>query len=541
MEHRLRVATPQAKLVAELVVRSREVSHTNSATVYIEDASVRVEQRINYLVRHQPLRELSFELPPELARVASQIEILMLAGGEEGSLGYESGTFVDLLPVADAGDGGENASHFRVLLPQPCIGEIVLTIDYRYVPAEMPVRNTWRVPLIRPVDGQLTAQRAWLHSSPQYAVAMTAPPNGSTWKPETSNDPALAGSPNAFVAQRGELYLPIVSQPRNIDTPSTTMVDRVWLQTWMSKDMRQDRAAFRFRTTSPQVTVELAPHTPEVLDVRLDGEPASVLSRGAGRVVVRVSQKPREEDTNNDATDVPHTLELRYRIPMRFALVTRHALTPPQMVGLTALCETYWHVVLPGDKHVIRSPDQMATASRWQWLNGFWGREPTRTQAELERWAAASTQISPSAAHNQYLYAGVAPVSTIGLVTAPRWLIVLSASAGVLSLVLSCIYFPIMRRRWVLGALGCALAVLAVVFPAPALLLAQASLLGVVSSALAVVLARLVARPSPWRVIVPTSGSARPAASRPDSAGRAPAATAGSTSPTLSLRLPNPE
>jgi hypothetical protein len=494
-------------------------------------------------VRHQPLRELTFELPPELPADAGQVEILMVAGSDAGSLGYESGTFVDLEPVAEAGDGdgGESAARFRVSLPQPCVGEIVLTIGYHYAPAEMPVGNRLRVPLLRPADGRTTAQRAVVHASPRSSVAISLAPEGSTWRAEPSIEPASTDAPKSFVAEGSELYLPIVSRPMNVDTASATMVDRIWLQTWLSSEIRQDRAAFRFRTSGSQIAVELAPRTPEVMEVLLDGEPARVLSRDGGRVVVGIAPSPSEDDTTDGIKEAQHTLELRYRIPMRFALVTRHALTPPQMIGMTALSEVYWHVVLPGDKHVIRSPTQMATASQWQWLSGFWGREPTRSHAELQRWVAASAQLGPSSAHNQYLYTGVAPLSTIGLITAPRWLVALGASAAVLSLVLSCIYFSIMRRPWVLGAIACALALSAVVFPVPALLLAQASLLGVVSAALAVVIARVAVRPAPWRLVVPTGGSARPAASRPDSAVLAPAATAGSTSPTLSLRSPNPE
>jgi hypothetical protein len=117
-------------------------------------------------------------------------------------------------------------------------------------------------------------------------------------------------------------------------------------------------------------------------------------------------------------------------------------------------------------------------------------------------------------------------------------LIVLTASASVLFLALAFIYLPIVRQRWILGAIACVLAGLVIVYPAPALLLAQAALLGLIAAALAGVIARIVARPAPWRVVVASSGSARLATSRPDSAARVPAPTTDSTSPTVSLRAP---
>jgi hypothetical protein len=213
-------------------------------------------------------------------------------------------------------------------------------------------------------------------------------------------------------------------------------------------------------------------------------------------------------------------------------------MTPHQVVGTTALSEVYWHVVLPADKHLIRSPAAMTEAGTWQWLNSFWGRRPARSQGELEAWVGASSQLAPSAAQNEYLFTGLAPVSTMDFVVAPRWLIVLVSSSGILGLTLGCVYVPAMRGRWMLGALACLLAGLALTFPTAALLLAQASALGLVSAVIAVCLARLVARPGPWGVIVPASGSHRQATPRPDALVMPPVAAAASTSPTVPLRVP---
>ena len=102
----------------------------------------------------------------------------------------------------------------------------------------------------------------------------------------------------------------------------------------------------------------------------------------------------------------------------------------------------YWQIVLPGDEHVIDSPAQLTSASQWQWLGSFWGRRPVKSQAELEEWVGASEQMAPTDAQNQYLFTGLLPVSTIELVTGPRWLIVLAASAAVLALVIAWLYVP---------------------------------------------------------------------------------------------------
>ncbi len=304
--------------------------------------------------------------------------------------------------------------------------------------------------------------------------------------------------------------------------------------------MRQDRAAFRFRTSGPTVTVELPPGTSaDQLEVLVDGQPAEIASRAAGRLVVRVATALGEHTASVENANAPHTLELRYRRANQWALLVRRHLTPPQLDGMTALAEVYWQIVLPSDGHVIQAPPQLAAASQWQWLGNFWGRRPTRSQADLEKWSGASSQLAPSAAQNEYLYCGLSPLSSIEVVTAPRWLIVLTASGAVLALVLAWIYVPAVRRGWLVLVLACALAVMAAAFPTPALLLGQASVLGIVLSALAVWIARFTTRSTRWVPPVATGSTHRQLTPRSDSLLIPSVATAASTAPAAPFQLPD--
>jgi hypothetical protein len=183
----------------------------------------------------------------------------------------------------------------------------------------------------------------------------------------------------------------------------------------------------------------------------------------------------------------------------------------------------------------------MISASEWQWLDSFWGRRPTRSQAELEEWVGASTQLAATRSQNEYLFTGLAPLSSIDLVVAPRWLIVLAASTFVLMLALVWIYLPAIRRRQMVAAFAVVLAGLAIAFPIPALLLAQASVLGTVLAGLALVVARLVARPTRWPVVLSTASSLRSKMPRAESIVMPPVAATASTSPTILHRGPQSE
>jgi hypothetical protein len=125
--------------------------------------------------------------------------------------------------------------------------------------------------------------------------------------------------------------------------------------------------------------------------------------------------------------------------------------------------------------------------------------------------------MTPSAGQNLYLYSGFAAPGSIEFVTTPRWLIVFGASATILMFALAGIYVPAARRGWIAVAALCLLAGLAIAFPAPAVLLGQASILGIAMAVIAIWISRWTAR-SPQSMLVAASGSTqRPVARRPES------------------------
>jgi hypothetical protein len=286
--------------------------------------------------------------------------------------------------------------------------------------------------------------------------------------------------------------------------------------------------------------VELPPRAPaDEVEVLLDGEPTENLSQAAGQIVVRVDPDMSDGDLSR-RNKTAHTLELRWREPINEAVLTRHQLTPPQLAGTKSLSQVYWQIVLPGDVHVVRSPARIMPAGEWQWLGSFWGRRPALVQSDLEGWAGASSQIAPGSEHNQYLYTGISPAVSIELVTAPRWFVVLVASSAVLAIGLTWIYVPATRSRWIVAALACVLAGLAVAFPTPAVLLAQAAVLGVIGVLLAMLLRRLTARTTLVPISVST-GSSRYSPPRGDSILMPPVVATASTAPTVPLRVPEGE
>jgi hypothetical protein len=539
-----RCLSPGATFVAERIVRPREVSIEMAARLDVSADEARVEEQLDCLVRYEPLRELVLDVPDDWPPERQVEAVLMSASAESEAAGSPPAP----LSVVSGGDetattaGGSRTRRVRVPFPQPRLGRFSVVL--RYVAtrtAGNPRGGQWSVPLAQPVEGHLAGQRATVRAASGWSVGLDPAAIDSAWQPVDRSHVAGSDSPTAlagtwrggtideFFASEPQLALPLVLESVDLATPSATTIKRVWLQAWLSAGVVQMRAAFRLHSEAPVIAVELPSGVlPQEVEVLLDGRLATLQSRDQGRLVVRLSTDSVEEQGDVDAgraANIDHTLELRYRLQSADGLVVKRRWTPPQLAGLTALSELYWHVVLPSDVHVVRSPAQLTPTGRWQWLGGFWGRLPERTQTELESWVGASAQLTPSAVQNQYLFSGVVPVASIEVVTMPRWLIVLGASGAVMAVVLAWIYVPVARRGWIVIALAVAVAALAVACPTPAMLFGQAAVLGVGAASVAVVLARLLVRPVPWSRPAGGSTMVRFGASRSESVSAPPAGT----------------
>jgi hypothetical protein len=546
-EFRFRCFLPEAVFVADRVTRTRDVAVAATARIEVREVDARVIQQVDYAVRFEPIGELAYEIPSDLQFEESEVEVALIAaaaaaeGGEDPQETVLRFTSTEPAVTPQAAAGSTGLRTLRVTLPQPRLGRFLVELRYNVTrPSERADGASWTVPLVRPADGKVTEMRAKVYAPREIGIALDPAVDASTWTAvEAVGQDSDERADSEFVAAKPEALLPLLLRAVDLNTPSATVVDRVWLQTWITDDMRQERAAFRFRSVGRLVTVELPPDTvANEVEVLLDGEPADVASREAGRIAVRLA--PAATGAENEASAVddadPHTLELRYRRATNDRIVTRRRFTPPQWIGMTALSEVYWQIVLPGDLHVIRAPQQLAAASQWQWLGNFWGRRPTRSHAELEEWVGAASQLPPSAAQNEYLYSGLAAVSSIEIITAPRWLIVLVASGGVLAVALAWTNVPAVRRRWMLVGVASLLAGFAAAFPTPTMLLAQASVLGVGLAALAAMIARLGSRTSQWHLPMPTTSPHRPVTPRADSVLLPPmAAASASTAPAAPL------
>jgi hypothetical protein len=534
---RFHTLIPDALFAATRTIRPSTVTAEVESSLAVDWQRLEATQRIDYRVEHQPIEQIALDVPIGWKLVDNQIEITPVGG---------TGAPIVVAAVAESAAHGRATQVVRATLSQPRMGGFQARVAYQFAePSELLGVGQNTVPLPGPT-ARVARHRVHVAAGQRVAVAL-GEGAAATWR-EVS---AMRAEQSLVVDAIGpQASLPLAMEPLVANRPQDTKVTRAWLQTWQVGAMVQDRAVFQYHTSGSAVTVELPPQvaTQEV-EVLADGELAHVSARQEGRLIVDVPSQVRSALSAVDATPVSHTLELRYRRPAPLGLIARHEFTPPQLVGSSALSEVYWQVVLPGDRHVVQAPAALVPVEPWQWLEVFAGRHAAKLQSEMEEWAGATNQLAPTEAQNAYLYSGLAPVASIEMLTAPRWLVVLAASGAVLAVVSLWMYVPSVRRGWLGILLAAVVAGLAVAYPAPAVLLGQAAALGVILAGVSMWLQRRLARPVPRPTTTSGSTNLRMRSSlRTDSylspslgaasSGNASSGTTGSGTPTMPLAVP---
>jgi hypothetical protein len=199
-----------------------------------------------------------------------------------------------------------------------------------------------------------------------------------------------------------------------------------------------------------------------------------------------------------------HTLEISLPFTsrphwgrMRFALPQLGDATPPQ--------RWFWQLVLPPDEHVLIDDPRATAAHRWIRSGWFWRRETPNAQRTLEQWTEASQQPPLPEGTNRYLYSSFESPNQIQVYTCPRRWLVYGSSAALLLVSLALIYVRWLRHPLSLLLLAIGILALAWRFPATAVLVAQASVLGGIMGLIALLLAAVL-QPRP-AVPVPTAPS----------------------------------
>jgi hypothetical protein len=443
--------------VATRRVRTQHCSVKADSLVRLRRGPIEVTQQLDYQIAYEPKRSYLLSLPVDLSELKGfQVLLNEQLLEHRPALGNEDGR--NLLEVVDTQDR---------------LGAVELSIRYS-LPAPALKADTathLEIPLVEPADTDFDrslGQSIRIEYAEELQLSL----------PEsTGEDDSLVPSERGVLTGKTDKLLTSLHVDASLQqTPeiSSMVVDRMWIQSWLSPKQRQDRCVLQLRTAAPAVTVWLPGQTnASGVQVLVDGK--AVLSPSITDRALRIELGPA-------ATPQQHVVELWYSLPRAATgwWLADHQLAPPKLEGAPPPQQIQWQVVLPSHEHLLFEPRDYAPEMKWTWRQYYWTRLANYSQSRLEDWCGASRQDPLPDSLNSYLFSSVGSeptlqLQTVGQRTLAAWL------AGV-GLVVGLLVLHVRQVRSPTGLLIMAVLVLALGIAAPQTMLfvAQALALGLV-------------------------------------------------------------
>ncbi len=466
-----------AVFAAQMRVHPRRVTVDAANYVHLQEDSAEVTQRFTYSIDYEAVDHLLLDVPQTLVR-PNRVEIQH--NGKP--LTAKTVTESPEVPVPDG------TVRMRVSLPEASSGRCELIVQFAagFPALAFSTPTAWKVPLVMPADAQAIDNKLHLTAAPGIKIIN----NSDDWKPSDKDDKGLTqtGLETGLELRadkcRESLNLELEREYRR--TNNTTVVERAWIQTWLSSSARQDRAVFQLTGNQKKLLFYLPlGAAPEQLLVILDGKPVEAQAAGENRFSLPLP---------GDGGIRSYLLELRYQFPGPRPAQGLLSLDFPHLGYNVWTRRLYWQLVLPQNEHVLMNPPGFDREHCWKWSGYFWGREPVLNQTQLENWIGTSQHATLPEGVNVYLYGNLGSADHAELRTVGRTSIVAIASGAALVLGLLLIYAPMVRHPFSLLVVSLGLLSLAMIYPEPAVMIAQASGLGLALTLLAGMLERSAAR-----------------------------------------------
>ncbi|WP_252855305.1 hypothetical protein [Aeoliella straminimaris] len=513
---------------AEKSQRPRRIVVQSHSDVGMNAGEIEVEQTFEFDVRHQPISGLYLACPSGVSIV--ELELLPAGGRSTSEVGVE----LEVPPSdADLPSRLPTVPEVRIALGHPRLGKFrVLAryfLDSPQSTGESPTLSFLTVPNAEyagrtvPV-AEFDGHTVRLASSEGQTFAATG---GSGWQAK----PTVEESTSILFAPQRTNFLPLklVGQSAVADRLE---IDRVWVETWLTPNMQQLRTCFQFHGTAERAKIELPGDTPAGVDfqVVLDGMPTNDWRLQGRSIDVPLVARP---------SSTYHTLELKYRLPCKLGWFTQVTTQRPRLAGSDST-PLFWQVIAPVQYHAVSAPSWLVPAFQTHWSDGDWRSESEKNTAELEQWVGAQpASFRPTSGEHAMLYR-TSPDAKLEVTLVRRELLILSASAAALAVVLGLVYVPALRKPPALLAGMCLVMAIGLAVPTTMVFVAQLGLYGVVCGLLAWLLYLLYGgrnreistRRSSSVLLQEASGSHRPSTLVPVHTG-----SASTNAPTISVEL----
>jgi hypothetical protein len=469
--------------IADLERLPQSISASVESLLKLGRTEVSVEQVYKFNVEHESLQSITLDVPKQIA-AAGNIQISI------------DGVPLTAFPPEDL---DSEIVALDVPLPSRRIGHFDVHLSYD-VQTSAPIGDAGSlltVPLVMPASVALQSNDLTVAGD----AAGRIQPHDELWTivddvPDASVGDAVSGVRLSASQSTSDIAILFGQQSGRA---TSTLIERAWLQTWLSRNVLQQRAAIAFTTSSDEIEFAL-PETvrPQKLELMLDNHAITSSAPNRKSIVLKLSQQDRNK---------PHLLEIRYIIEANADSIGQIRSEFPRIVGAIGTSRTYWQLVLPRDYHLLNWASELTPEFVWRRSGVVWARESSYQQPQLEDWIGVARTDPLPEATNAYLFSFNGNLSQLTASSIPRWLIVLLAGSTVLAGGLLLIYVPIARQPGIYLAAAVGVAGFAAWQPDVAIVFGQAAVLGLALLLVANVLRHIAHRRHRAGALVPNPSS----------------------------------
>ena len=448
--------------VADMEVEKQSVTAAANSEIYVHKSDLRIKQRFEYQIRQEPMSRLSLKLHPDLAEPEA-LDIQL----DGQPVNYE---------VSDRHTDSKEDNRIEAYISLPNLqhGTCRLEVEYRW-PLPLATANQsvqLAVPLTLPGLDKLTGHRLQLTSEPPMEIRA----NDSRWSTHKTNSDSQDTYLNKHFSDDGTATEINVTIGHTASSEGrSTFVEMAWIQTWLSRNQRIERATFQLSTSKDHVELMLPPSVKENLITQVNGQSVqirwqSTKGRRSTQVFVPLL-----------GTETTYLIDLWYTMADARPALGAMQLELPYVGSECRTKRTYWQLVTPSDDCLFENPKRLDPESNWGW--NFRTVDVTSDiTSNLEK-QFGSTWQSPgriSSSANEYWFSSLEILKRVDIRTVGQSFLLLTFGGGTLVVGLLLTYFSVLRHPAILLVAACGLAITAIRYPESVMMASQASILGIV-------------------------------------------------------------
>ena len=481
------------KIAGSVKIRKRSVLVASTTKIQLEEKYASFEQRLDYQVAYEPVRQLTLTVPGIIRRPENLRIFLQATDIQSEDTAGSSVLPWSIIPRSEnTGTGSEplEIENISVDLLAEYTGALRIILKYQEQLPLLMADSSQRVNflLVSPAveDVRLVQNDVTINTQDIFV----SEPADDLWQvvrgvasEESSGDRLRLQASDATTS------LPVQMRMRRDISRTSTLIQRRWVQTALLNDQCRERLAFQIRTNESDLRIQFPPRgvDPSTLIVAINNQRVPV------DLVVLDSQQELTIRLASSNVESDYRVELWY---MRSGFDSQQLSLPlPTVVNSKMSGSTYWQIVTTNSQHLLGTPRGWTPEYDWSWSGLYWFRASALGQSDLEQWVGASTQLALPENTNQYLLSTVGEEDTLSASITSRSTLLLWISGMVLGIGLIILKLPVLQHPMVIFSVGIVSALVAVWVPELMLLVMQAAFLGIALVVVARILDWIISGP----------------------------------------------